>query len=131
MNKEENQNSNLKSKKSIIPNKSYIQGFNHSLKDFLFELISKYLDSFFIDKEYEETKLIIWSDQIVKELIQKLIEYEGYKYSIECFVLQKGSANLHLGNSSFWRNLTDFLIIVQKEFPSMFCLIKLNAISIF
>lgn len=73
--------------------------------------------------EYDADKVTQWQEQIVEESIRKLQQQKKpFKYMVNCTIMQKSGAGLHIGCSANC-DQADGISITKVEVRAMFCIV--------
>ena len=101
------------------------------LKTLVFPKIEEIIDGFLQNKQYSKQGSIEWSNFLNNTIIQLLTTQVKsiFKFSVNSIILKKAEVNLHLGSSSFWDPNTDGSMMIQREYPSMYCLVIINGMT--
>ncbi|XP_028253624.1 dynein light chain Tctex-type 1 [Parambassis ranga] len=80
---------------------------------------------------YQQRRVNQWTTNVVEQCLSQLNKLEKpFKYIVNCVIMQKNGAGLHVTSSCFWDNTTDRSCAVNWENQSMHCIVCVFGLAI-
>ena len=87
------------------------------------------IQSIISNEKYESKKVPLWSKNIVKQVLSKLVELNkyleyDYKYVVNCIILEETGSGLHSTSSCLWDKHSDINLFNKYINDTIFCVVS-------
>ncbi|EAR85130.1 dynein light chain tctex-type 1 protein (macronuclear) [Tetrahymena thermophila SB210] len=94
----------------------------NQINDKALQIIKEKIDK----KSYNSNDAQRWTNQLCDDVLKFLTTLnKNFKFIVNCMIMQKSDAGLHISGSCYWDNEIDGSLVVKYETNSIVCIMNI------